>query len=206
MESKNFKCKFTEMTTETNFKDPQYSINYNTGKSIESTVASYNIISALMEDKDIVMEINTSLFITGRNKSKTIAENFLSEIQKLDLIYNFRNIKCSNRKGFLNLNFGKNKEEEEQEILVYVPNEIWKNNKLYTILPHSGIRYYIVDGNTDSEEDAKTILDDMYKLNDEGKNDYYSMIIFDIVACTQMGIMTKKITASKIKNMLGIYA
>ncbi len=202
MESQNFKYKLTETGIEANFKDPQYSISYMNNKGVENAEVSYNIISALIEDKDIILEVNTSLLIGKENKKASIAENFLKEVQKLNLVHTTRKIKSSRSKGVMYILFAKTKEEEGQEIIVYIPNDVWKSNELYTILPQMGIRYYVVKKNADSDENAKNILDNMPLLDDQGKIDGYNMIIFDISSCCQMGIMTGEITSSKLKNCL----
>lgn len=204
MGSNNIKYKFVDTGAKPNFKDPQYSISYHAEKKKDNTKVSYNIISALAENKDIIIEINTSLFIGGRRIVNKIVDDFLSEIQRLSLAHYHRNIKVTGSRGFFSFLFARDKEEEAHEILVYVPNKIWKNNELYNMLPNLGLRYYIVDANTDSDEDAKAILDKMNILNDQAKIDSFSMIIFDISSCNQMGIMTKKYTAGQIKKTLGI--
>lgn len=54
----------------------------------------------MAENKDIIIEINTSLFIGGRRIVNKIVDDFLSEIQRLSLAHYHRNIKVTGSRGF----------------------------------------------------------------------------------------------------------
>lgn len=178
---------------------PQYTISYK-AKATNTKVGSlsYRIISALKEDSDIVLEVNSSLFSLPQADRESFALIFLSAVRNIDLDYSYRKT-SSPSKSFFSQLFGK-KEECSHEILVYIPDEVWKKEDFFNIIPKYGVRYYITKDNTD----GKKVIEDMNKMLDEEKIEKFKFLIFDVAIFNQMGVISKSHSAESIKQLLGI--
>jgi len=193
----NYKLKLIKNTNRNDINAPQYSLNYRQKKAFESKIG-YEIISLLKENNDIILEVDTSLFIQSKS-SRFILEDFLSEIRKLNLQYSYKKTQ-SQRHDLLSTLFGFKRTEDEHVITVYVPDSVWKDESFKKIIPDCGVRYYIMKGS----DEARKVLDNMNLMTDKEKNSYFLYLIYDASDFCQMGISSSHYGYDDIKRILGI--
>ncbi len=195
----NYKLKLTETGNKENSGVPQFSLLYNAEKGNLKTNISYEILSLLKGDHDVVIEVDTSLIIQSKNVNKFLPEELLAEIRNRKLEYSYKK-SPSQKQHFFSFLFGLNKNEDDHSITVYVPDIVWKDKALYDMLPNSGVRYYI----TKNSNDARKVLDDMNLMMDKEKINYFDYIVFDVTEFSQMGISSNYYKINDIKKVLGI--
>jgi len=196
---KYIKFKANKVSNDTDL--PQYSISYMTNNAkIDNKKISFELISALKEDSDIVLEINSSLFSFSQLSRENIALQFLEDIRHIGFDYLYRKVPSASR-SFLSHLFGLGKKDDQaHEILVYIPDESWNKETLYNIIPTNGVKYYITKDNTQ----GRKVMDDLYQITDDEKLNAFKLVIFDVSSFGQMGIKSRSLTADDIKRLIGI--
>lgn len=196
----NYNLKLTNTGNKANTGMPQFSLNYKPDKGQSNSNISYEILSKLKQDHDVVIEINTSLFIQTEKSINFLPEKFLAEIRNLNLEYSYKKVNASGNKGFLySLLVGK-KLDEGHEIIVYIPDIIWKSEAFRRILPDFGVRYYIMN----KSGEGNKVLEEMNRMMDSEKVDYFEYIIFDITELNKMGIISNNRGFEEIMKALEI--
>ncbi|MGI6086177.1 MAG: hypothetical protein ACOYIF_12225 [Acetivibrionales bacterium] len=180
---------------------PQFSLSYKPEGGESKSDISYEILSALKKDRDVVIEINTSLILDAKRSIPFSPEKFLSQIRNLNLVYSYRKSQRQGKPDFFSFLFGGKRDEDCHEIIFYVPDDVWKAEAIKKILPTFGVKYYIKDN---SGNDAHNVLDEMNRLTDKEKADYFSYVIFDVAEFNQMGISSNQYGSDDIKEALGI--
>ncbi|MGI6124097.1 MAG: hypothetical protein ACOYIG_07900 [Acetivibrionales bacterium] len=179
---------------------PQFSLSYKAEDNESNSINSYEILSALKENHDVVLEINTSLLFEPQRSLKFSPEEFLEKIRNLDLEYSCRKCPSQVKQDFFSSLFGGKKTVDCYEINVYVPDAVWKSQTIRDILPTGGVRYYIKN-----QPDApRKVLDEMNRMTDKEKFNYFHYVIFDVVEYNQMGISSNHYGINDIKKVLGI--
>lgn len=196
----NYKLKITDNGRREGTNMPHFSLVYKADGEITKSNTSYKILSALKKGHDIVIEINTSLIIDTKKSIKFSPEEFLTKIRNLNLEYSYRKSQQQGKQDFFSSLFGGKKNEECYEIIVYVPDTVWKDEAFKNILPTCGVKYYIAD----NSDDPRKVLDEMNRLTDKEKVDNFNYIIFDISEFNQMGISSNHYVLDDIKKALGI--
>jgi hypothetical protein len=181
---------------------PRYMITYKVkAPEEENRKNSFEIISALKGNNDVLIEFNSSLLILNASSSESCASNFMKAVKTMNLSYRYRKSAPLGKKSFLSqlLNGGS---KDAHEMLVYIPDELWKQEGFYSILPTGGLRYYISNGPTDENK----ILEDVFNghLMGEEKIDFFNLVIFDCSAMGQMGIVSNHISFDELKETLGV--
>lgn len=195
----NYKIKLVDNRAKANSGIPQFSLSYNPENRQSESNVSYEVLSLLKEDNDIVIEIDTSLFIQSKKSKKFIPEDFISEIRKMNLEYSYKKSQ-SQKQDFFSTLFGMKKAEEEHVVTVYVPGNVWNDELFKRILPDCGARY-LIKKNTD---EARKVLDEMNLLTDNERKNYFSFVIFDVSEYNRMGITSNHYGYDDIKKILGI--
>jgi hypothetical protein len=178
---------------------PNFLIAYDQmGNDEKKKLESYQIISALVQDKDIFVEIKSELMSVTKGIREDFFMDFLKTVKNFGLIYRYKKLPPSQR-SFLSLDF-LSKPRDNHEALIYIPNEIWKKEEISKLLPTYGLKYYICKNNVEGEK----LLDSLNngQMLPEEINETFSIIIFDCTALGQMGIYTEQSTLDEINNML----
>jgi hypothetical protein len=179
---------------------PKFSISFNQSTSKdESKLNSYDILSKLKGDNDLVLEVNSSLFNMHSSERESYATDILYSIRDFDLEYRYRKVASQSSGSIISQLFGLKKDSFAHEILAYIPDKIWRLDNFYTILPSYGARYYITKGHADG---SKT-LDSLSLMLDEEKIDFFKFSVFDSCCLGYMGI-TGNITLDEIEVLLGL--
>ena len=86
----NYKMKLVDNRAKANSGVPQYTLSYNAENRKSDSNISYEILSLLKEENDIVIEIDTALILQSKRSKKFIPENFISEIKNMNLEYSYK--------------------------------------------------------------------------------------------------------------------
>lgn len=195
----NKSIKVKENKSDGSLSSPRFSISLKHLTSLnENRLTSYEILSALKGDNDVLIEANSSLFNMPLPERKSYAISFLNSVRELGLDYRYRKGVSQVSQSIL-AQLLRNKNTGSHEILAYVPNKVWEMEGFYRILPLYGTRYYI----TKEPVESGKILDDMSRMLDSEKLEYFRLIVFDSSSLGYMGINSSSMTLSDIKQVLG---
>jgi len=195
----NYKIKIKENKSWDLTGTPRFSIEINQAKSPDMEIKNnFDILSKLVGTDDVIISLNNTLFNLHQDKNQPIIQQFLETIQDLSLKYKCMEITKHPTSSFFSFLFGRNKEENGQEILAYIPNDVWINfqNKL----PYYGARYFILK----NKPVNSNILEDMLKMSDGEKLEYFKMIVFNSIYLSRMGICSRYLSLSELKDLLGV--
>ncbi|NLX64763.1 MAG: hypothetical protein GX022_08345 [Clostridiaceae bacterium] len=193
----NYKLKHIKNTDRNNINTPQYSLIYSQKKGSDIKT-SYEIISLLKENNDIIVEVDTSLIIQSK-RNKFNYEDFISDIKKMNLQYSYKKTQYQ-RQDILSALFGFKRTEDEHVVTIYVPDSVWKEEDFKKIIPDCGVRYYVMKGS----DDARKVLDNINIMTDREKNSYFLYLIYDASEFCQMGISSNYYGYADIKRILEI--
>ena len=200
MLSGNKRIKLRENKTDGSLGFARYSITVGVPASEEQCrQTSFDILSALKQDSDAIMEINSSLFNMNKNERDEIALLLLEDLKDLGLHYRYRKVSSVASPSFFSMLLGK-KESQAHEFLVYIPDTVWQSENFKSLMPAYGARYYFLKESTDSGK----VFDDMYRMLDSEKLNYFRLIVFDSGMLGSMGINTNSMDVKDIKSLLGL--
>ena len=196
---RNIKIKENKVPPSSNA--PKFILTYGTANPKDDLGnVNLEIVSSLIKDNDIFIEVNSYLLNIGKAERESCAIGFMRYVDASGLESRYRKTKNTDQSFFSKvLSLGKS-DDWVHEIFVYVPNEAWDDFHLKRNLPECGVRYYICDG----KADGKKILDDIhsYRMEDKERLDYFKLIVFDCKNFGSMGINTNKVSLADIKGML----
>ncbi len=166
----------------------RFFISYSLNRSkAENKERSFQIISALVKDHDIIMELDSSLIVLNSAKEKeTSVLGIVKDLRELGIDYRYQKSESpSNSRSLLDL-FSFNKNVTVHKVLAHIPNKTWKEADLLFMLPTYGVRYYIFKETID----GANLLEDIYcgRITEAEKKDYFDYIIYDCSDFGQMGL------------------
>ncbi len=172
-----------------------FSLTYS-GKKMQSYEVSYEIISALKKESELIIELNSSLlYIDSHNKS-ILPEKFLAELQSYGVEFLNKKTLNNERRRFFSIPMMEGKKVEGYEIYAFIPNDVWCDPKFKTLIPKVGLRYYVPLPETDNNLSAFASLEEEERLA------LCQMVIFDNAMLSSMGITSVKLTKSNISELL----
>lgn len=179
-----------------NKKEPfsKFAVSYSTKKR-ENSQISYEIVSSLKGENDIIIEINSSFLNFSEKESKEFLPRLLEELDNYQIKYKKRKILANNRKTILSVTV-KNETVEGFELFAIIPNEIWKDDRFRKIIPKIGVRYYLPKTQSDIN------LDELIDLDESQKISLFKMVIFDYVLLGSMGINTSEMNKEAIEALI----
>jgi hypothetical protein len=190
---KDYKAKGT-------LESPQYVLTYKQSKSDdESRKTSYEILSAMKTDGDAVIELNSNLFMCQEKLKDDIIFKFIENAKKTGLDYRYRKIANSGTSSI----FGKilsRAKSDAHEIIVYVPCSIWESESFSDMIFLKGARYYF----TGNSPINTNLLEEMYRMTDIEKLNFFKLIVFDMNDMGHMGINTGTLEFNDVKKLLGL--
>lgn len=195
----NYKLKLNKNGDSSNIDIPQYSITYRTN-SKKPNHASYDILSALKENNDVIIEISTDLFFDSGANKEDYVNQFLNAINSLNIKYIHRKIPSAKKPSIFGFSIESKKKVEAHEIIAYVPDGVWAEGSLRDNLPISGARYYI----TKEPMGDTNILNDIRNMSEEEKAGIFRLIIFDLALLGQIGINSSFLEAGELNRLLGL--
>ncbi len=165
-------------------------------KSTDDT-ANYKVLSALIQDNDLIIEINSSRFMNTNIQKEEYFKEILEYLRSNDLDYTYSKVVDNSNQSIFGNIFNKN--QTAHQTIVYLPNKIWRSSSFRSIIPISGARYYILNTTND-----KDILGNMNQMMDNEILNYFQLIAFDpgLDKIQQMGINTSMLSKSQVENLL----
>jgi len=196
LKTRNIKVK--KVSNEISLSTAQYSVSYKQKKeTVENTrKSSYEIISALKDNSDLLIEMDSSLFFLPEKNRAGFIRDYMKKFKALELDYRYYNAPANSNslKGFL---MG-DKTTERHQLLLYLPHEIWLTEEFRSILPIHGIRYYIIPEQLKPDD----LFIKFYQMMDIDKLDYFPLIIFVPGTIPYIGLNSKFFTIDDIKKKL----
>jgi hypothetical protein len=170
---------------------PRYSLSYRRGGMDKpSKKLSYDIISCLVRDRDLLLEINSSLFIDlSPNEKEKIFEGLVVGLRDLNIDYRYSQHTSPKKRKILGVSISLSQMDTEHQLLIYVPNYVWLKDEFWEFLPDYGVTYNVLSRNTDGMK----LLEDIHsgRFMDKEIQEHYEATIFDYFSFGQMGIDTK---------------
>lgn len=193
------KIKISEKKTDGNINAPRFTLTLDQkGTDEQKRNDSYAVLSKLAGNSDVIVGLDSSLQNLPSEKREAYAEKFLGSVRELGLEYKCGKIASSATPSFFSFLFG-TRNQQAQEILVYVPNEVWGTEEFKKIIPLYGARYFIAKG----KEEGPKLLDDLQKMLDREKIEYFKLVVFSAVVYASMGIMSNTLSLTDLKGILG---
>lgn len=192
------KIKIKEQKSNLAFDSPRFTIEIEQAKLPDQQIQNnYELLTKLIGTSDVVISLDSTLMNLAYKQRKPLIHKFLETIREMDLEYKCLKVTGRSNQSFLSVLFGV-KDTEEQEILAYIPNKIWTDSSLQKSLPFYGARYFV----TKNVSTGPAVLDDMQKMLDDEKLEYFRLIIFNSISISSTGIFSKYLSLSELKEML----
>lgn len=169
--------------------------------SYKSEMNSFKILSSLKQDKDVFIEVTSTLQNLPVKQRNSQVLQFLDTVKDMGLVYKYRKFPQSSAQnsifGFLNLSSS----QETHELLACIPHSKWQKDSFSKLLPRFGARYYIIN----EGENAESLIQDMFDghLTEDETLQHCSIIAFDSTCLGLMGIITKSMGLAEIKQLVG---
>lgn len=192
----NIKLKISDITEDKNSNISKFSIAYS-AKKMDNSQVSYQIISTLKAQTNIIIEVNSSLINASEYDIKYLLTELIEAFDTLGLQYVKKKISVSAKRTILSI-ARESKQVEGFECYVLIPDEIWRDPKIQEIIPNVGIRYYLPKTNFDDN------LGNFMNLDDEEKYNLCKMVIFDHIYLGSMGINTSIYTKKDLQEIFTI--
>lgn len=178
----------------------QYILTYKQDRNLSnSAMISHAILSALTAEDEILLELNSSLFYVSDKQKEELIYQCLETAKKIGLEHRYRKVPSSGNpslfKKLLN-----NDREKAHELIVQIPAEIWKDERVLGLILPYGARYYFTDkpsGNTN-------LLDTFSNMTDKDKLEHFRLIVFDMGVLGHMGINSALMGPDEVKRLLKI--
>jgi len=169
---------------------PRYSLSYRRtdwGKGAKKL--SYDIISRLVKDSDLLLEVNSSVFpeLAPSDKEK-IFQDLLVKLDGWNIEYKYGKRLYPKQTKVFGFSISQSKMDTEHQLLVYVPNQIWLKDEFWKFPPDYGVTYHVLSRNTNGLKFLEDIQSG--QLMDEEIEELYEATIFDYFSFGQMGIDT----------------
>lgn len=178
---------------------PRYSLSYGpcSGDG-EIREACYEILSALKEDRDSLLEVNSSLSSIPLSQRESAVAQFVEGLRALGIEYRCRKVPSSTAPSLFSTFVNRGKAPLVQEVIAYIPASIWTSRAFYDILPLFGARYYVLP----EAREPQDALDSMNQLLDEEKVEPFDLVVFDSGILGNMGISSSRLKAEELKQRL----
>lgn len=177
----------------------QYILTYKHSKnSDEASRTSHAILSALGNDGEVLLELNSSLFYNSDKSQDELVFKCLDYAKELGFKYRYRKIVPSGSSGFLG-KFLLKKKGNAHELMVLIPAENWQSESILKFILPYGARYYI--SNSQSEDN---LLEEIGNMTDREKLGFFKVIAFDLAMLGHMGINSSVLELDDVRKLLSI--
>lgn len=198
----NNKIKIKEVNTSGQRDVPRYAISFIPSHNRwEDRVLGHEILSALIGERDAIVEVKSSFLNVPSNEREDLVIELVKTVKGLEANYRYRKTAEQNRSMLSSLFSFRGKPGEAHELLIYMPNGLWKDGRFNSRLPNAGVKYYILR----EKADGAKILDALYngQLLEDEKEGLFELALFDGSSFGQIGIFTNKLSLEEVKALLG---
>lgn len=179
---KNIKAKVSDNTHKKDYEVSKLSISYSARK-IDNSQASYEIISALKADDNIIIELNSSLLNLSQKDNMMLFTELIDSLEAIGIEYRNKKISVSAKRSLFSIAI-EGKKIEGFELFAFIPHEIWCDQEFRKIIPNVGVKYYLPKSSSENNLDA------FVNLGENEKLELCRMVIFDNILFGSMGINT----------------
>lgn len=192
--------KFKDNKIRGSLESAQYTLTYRqTHDPDESARISYAILSALMAEDLILLELNSSLLYTSEKPKDELIYQCVDTVKNLGLEYRYRKVPPAGAPSFFEKLF-KGARGDAHQLIVQIPPESWKNESILSLILPCGARYYI----TGSPSGDANLLDAFANMTDRDKLGHFRLIVFDMSVLGHMGINSASLEPGEVKSLLKI--
>lgn len=169
---------------------PRYSLLYRRkGLDRTSKKLSYDIISRLAKDRDLLVELDSSLFSDSiSNANEKVFKELVAKLRDLNIGYKYRKHSSPEERKIFGLSISGSQTGIRHVLLIYVPNRTWVQDGFWELLPDQGATYHVLNQGTNGPELLEAIH--AGRFLDEEIRKHYETTIFDYYSFGQMGIDT----------------
>lgn len=193
-----YNLKLKENINITNHNLPRFSLSYRVKKNDPRHV-SFDIISALSENSDIIIELDTDFFDNNPRINSQYFQQFVDDMSSLGLTRYCKAFPSVQKYTIMGFQIESKKKKQAEKVAVYVPRNIWLNESFRDNLPICGARYYI----TNHPMDNKDIVNKIWTMDEKEINNTFKLIIFDFAFYGQMGIITDLFNKEDFHRLFG---
>lgn len=171
------------------------------GNSDAHRKKSFEIISKLKGDREMFIELKSSLLSMDIYKREKCATDFLKSVKDLGLNFRSRKVPSKESMSFLAKLFTMGAAPKDSyEIISHIPSSTWNDYSFKEIIPYYGVFYYICK----ESPDAVKLMEDLFngQVLDEEKLDLFEFFIYDCIDFGQMGVFTNGLDISGIEQLL----
>lgn len=183
---------------------PRFFIDYGR-KPAENQVESYQIISLLKQEADLVVKLDSSLLNLPVKQRDGIIFDLIEELKSRGLAYRYRKYLGPASPNLWNQLFPFRKNEEyRHELIIDLPDSVWRQQgSTRSVLWNSlgyGTFYYVCKDSGKGQE----IVEDYFngRITNENHCDYFTLSVFDWTSFGQMGLFTGALTMTELKALL----
>jgi hypothetical protein len=179
---------------------PRYTLSVEQkGTNEEIRHANYEVLTKLVGDSDVIVDLDSSLLNIPISKREDYAREFMENVKQLGVEYKRYKVAASSKPSLLSFVLP-GRHDEAMDILTYVPNEVWRKDSFEKIFPVNGVRCHILKSKADADE----ILDRLHHMFDDEKLDLIKASVFCAICFNSMGITTEQMDLPDLKAILGI--
>lgn len=191
--NKNIKIKISDISDKKNSVS-KFAVSYS-AKNIDNSQISYEIVSSLKAENDIIIEINSSFLKLSESESKMLLSRLIEELDGYGVLYKKRKISVHTRRTMFSISL-KSEIIEGFELFAVIPDVIWRNEKFKSIIPNMGARYYLPISIKD------IVLDEFIDLEENERTPQCNLVIFDYILSGSMGINTCRMKKEDIEALI----
>lgn len=182
---------------------PFFALQY--GSSTKEDLAreqSYRIISALKKENELILELNSSLFVIPAVRREQQALDYQKAFEDMGLEYRTRSGPAQSQALFsLQGMFGFGQKNQNQyEFWFHIPEAIWTSQRFRASLPIQGARYYVLRDDVCGRDALEKIFNG--QMAGALKKETLSLNIFDCSLLGQMGIYSYAFEQSDLEDRL----
>ncbi|HEX2945551.1 MAG TPA: hypothetical protein VHT96_06320 [Clostridia bacterium] len=185
---------------------PIYTISYK-GDPKRPYYPSYQILTALIGQSGVFIELNSDLTVTAKNDRLDTVRKYKEIVSAIPGIeFRSRKIPSVQRPMILGFPIQARKKLEAEELVAFIPKSVWDDEKFMEALPVDGARYYIAK---EPEEaltglpDSRSILEGFWGMAEENKAEIFKFILFDTPVLGRMGITSCGTDEQELSGLFG---
>jgi len=195
---KKYKLKLRENSNISDQNIPRFSLSYQV-KKVDPGNASYDILTALSDNSDIIIELDTDYLDDKLNINRRCFQRFTNTVSSLGLTHSLKEFASTHSYSMFGFQMESRKKKQTHKFAVYVPRNVWENELFKDNLPICGARYYV----TKSPMNAEDIVNKIWTMDEKEIKKIFKLIIFDFTFYGQMGIVTDLFNKEDIHRLLG---
>jgi hypothetical protein len=186
-------------------ESPSFFIDYDRKRpAAENRAVSYQILSLLKQDADLVIKLDSSLLNLPLKQREGMILDLIEELKLKGLEYRYRRYLGPPSPNLWNQLLPFRKEEYRHEVIIYLPDQVWRQqNSLDSALMRAlgyGTYYYVCKPSHQGPE----IVDAYFngQISPRNQNEFFTLGVFDWTDFCQMGLFAGSLSLTDLKMLL----